>query len=771
MSNTSLPNFNYPAGTIIEIDGRPHHPPVFHFPGRMTLIDCHTGQPFLVPDGDNGTALPTQDDYNSLLISGRVEVKFPQKVIASRALAAVAEWDWSDLEKIDPGIRKVLAQVEILDENGVKNGIKAVTNGLTEYWNEDLEKQYGKHDSPHTVKRWRSERGKPGARVPRLMARLTGKVPRQPQDSDVSFQIRMKYALLCNSSQMTVKSAYAAATDELICVNEDRSKIYPKPDKPYLIFSYTTFWRDCAALKGSDTIEARDGKDLMNSKMRGAGRSLTAGRILEKVIIDHTPLDAFVVIDLERDIVAGRPFLTLALDVHSRAILGWVISFRPPSYWTVCEILRRMGLPKRPPPYEAERYPILKYICGKPTELILDNAAEFTSHSLEDAAKCGGFSVRFCPIKAPRYRAPGERVIATIQNLMLENLPGRTKPIKEARREGYDPEDRAVATIDEIEALANMAFVEYHTTPHEGLDGRQPALVFQKSANKHGIDVMADFTRFYIEMMETKHNIRVTNSGVDMFNGLHYQHAINVPRLIDNCLRFEPRRQKYENATIHTKVKFDPENIAKIHVWDKTTRSYVELNCSDDTYADGMPLWFHEELVSIAKREATAKPKPTAQHRTKKSQKTDEPYIKSLAEAADDEVAPTGFNTEAERLNARARRIEAVRAIAPRARHQERLTLARLYETPRLRQITGNIVELSTDFAHAVTTSDFIAHDVASLTAFDLEVLSPRPTPKAARARTGKYDRVNAGKPHHQNSTTAKQDERAQVSRRRRARG
>lgn len=699
MNYNDLPTFNYPAGTIIEIDGRPHLPPVFHIPGRMTITDCHTGQPFLIPDGHGSTVLPTPDDYDALLLAGTIEVKLSPKVVASRALAAVAEWDWSDLEKIDPGIRKVIAQVEILDANGVKNGIKAITNGLKEYWTEDLQDEFGNHDSPHTIKRWRSERGEPGARIPRLMVRLSGKVPRQPQDSDVSFEIRMKHALRCTTSNITAKSAHASATTELIAVNEGRSDIYPQPDTPYPIFHYTTFWRDCVAVEGSETIEARDGKDLVSSKMRGAGKSLTASRILEKVIIDHTPLDAFVVIDLERDIVAGHPTLTLAIDVHSRAILGWVISFRPPSYWTVCETLRRMGLPKRPPALEAERYPILKRICGKPTELILDNAGEFTSHNLEDAAKCGGFSVRFCPIKKPRYRAVGERAIGTIQNMMLENLPGKTKPIKEARREGYNPEDKAVATMNEIEALANMAFAEYHISPHEGLMGRQPALVFEKSANKHGIDVMSDFHRFHIETMETVQNVRVTNSGVDMFNGLHYQHAFNVPRLIDDNLRFEPRRQKREDVAVHTKFKFDPENIKEIYGYNKTTQSYFKLECSDDTYADGMPLWFHEELVAIAKREATAEPKETARPRTKKRQKTDELYLQSLAEAADDKISPRGFNTEAERLDARARRIEAVRAIAPHARHRERLTLARLYEIPRLRQITGNIVELNTDFA------------------------------------------------------------------------
>ena len=111
------------------------------------------------------------------------------------------------------------------------------------------------------------------------------------------------------------------------------------------------------------------------------------------------------------------------------------------------------------------------------------------------------------------------------------------------------------------------------------------------------------------------------------------------------------------------------------------------------------------------------------------------------------EEAPKGFNTEAERLEARARRITAIRAIAPRAASRERDTVARLYETPRLRQITGNIVHLDTDFAKSATTDDFISHDVSAMTALDLEIRAPRPDTPEKRERTGKGDRRDAGQP------------------------
>jgi putative transposase len=782
VNHQPLPPYNFPVGTIIEIDARPHRIPVEHIPGRLTITDCHTGQPFLIPDGNGGTVLPSPTDYDRLVIDGRVEVKFPPSMIAAQALMTRAEWDMSDLEEFDPGIRWVIKQVDVLDAAGVKNGIKAMETALRTLWTQELRTEFGDHAPPQTIKHWRAK-GKPGARDHRLLVRMAGRTARRSLDRDVAREIRMKHALLCVGTKGRIKTAYAAAATELVEVNEGRSADYPKPIIPHPLFSYSSFRRDCIALEGSDTSTERDGEHLVESKMRGGGKPLTASRILEKVIIDHTPLDAFVVVDPERDIVAGRPWLTLAIDVHSRAILAWVITFRPPSYWTVAECLRRMNLPKRPPPADAARYPILVRICGKPCELILDNAVEFTGHGLEDAARSGSFSVRFCPIEAPRYRAIGERAMGTIPRLMLEHLPGATMPITYIRRSKHDAEDLAVATMNEIEAIANKAIADYHTDCHDGINGQQPALAFQKSANRHGIDVMADVWRWRLETMESRQNVTVSKSGVRIFGGLRYYDQEGVKRLIDNCLRFEPRRQARVDATIHTKVKFDPGNIAVIHVWDKTTLSYVELRCQDETYADGMPLWFHRELLELAKAEATAEPKETAKPRGRRLKAIDGPE----GDAADDAVqttlrrmselegeeAPKGFNTEAERLEARARRITAIRAIGPRAASRERDTVARLYEIPRLRQITGNIVHLDTDFAKSATTDDFISHDVSAMTALDLEIRAPRPEKTEKRERTGKGDSREAGQPRRVTPRVQQEDEAAtgtdgHVSRRRR---
>lgn len=62
--------------------------------------------------------------------------------------------------------------------------------------------------------------------------------------------------------------------------------------------------------------------------------SFVVQRPLDVVQIDHTPMDIVVVDDLYRQPL-GKPYLTLATDVATRCVLGFVISSVPPGSGTV----------------------------------------------------------------------------------------------------------------------------------------------------------------------------------------------------------------------------------------------------------------------------------------------------------------------------------------------------------------------------------------------------------------------------------------------------
>ena len=51
---------------------------------------------------------------------------------------------------------------------------------------------------------------------------------------------------------------------------------------------------------------------------------------LEQVQIDHTVIDLIVVDDRDRQPI-GRPYLTLAIDVFTRCVIGMVVTLEAPS--------------------------------------------------------------------------------------------------------------------------------------------------------------------------------------------------------------------------------------------------------------------------------------------------------------------------------------------------------------------------------------------------------------------------------------------------------
>ncbi|MGZ8331571.1 MAG: hypothetical protein ACXW27_00300 [Allosphingosinicella sp.] len=703
-----LPHFNISAQAIIEIKGAPHKYLGHTIPGRNHLMHAVTGAPYLVSGPDGRLEMPTDDQFDEGLICGDIVIKEPTSLIEARRIAREAEWDSKDCQEMSPKCRKMLAQCRLLDDNGIQNGFKAIKKALSTLWSDKLQAEFGDHDNVHSVKRWRTQRGKVGDRNERDMVNMSGKVPRRPYVNDIRHEVIQKAALRYYTSRGTYKEAWSEACDELTLINKGRSEQYPKPAKPHKMPSYATVYRACCAIECAATIEARDGKQAVQADWRGAGRPLAAGRALELGIIDHTPIPGYFVIDPEHETVVGQPWLSTLMDVSTRAILAHLISYNSPSVWTVGELIKRANRPKRPPRDLAERYPCLKRICGKVAEILVDNGPEFMSQALEDAAKSVGFAIRRCPIKKPRYRAFMERFYQTIWTLCLQRLPGAARPIKEARKLGYDPEKAALVTVNELEAIVNAAIARYHIEPHEGLQDRQPALVFEKSVNKHGIDLIHDVDGFQRELLDMRSGVQLSKSGIRMFS-LRYHDPRAVPTLLDDLVPIEGKRQRREEATATVKVKFDPSDISCIHVWNRRTRKYVTLRCADETYSDGMPLWYHKHLRELARAEAAA------------------------------------FNTEEERCAFRAEITAAIRNISPEAKHREREIVARLYDIPRLRQITGNLVHLHTEGSETVSVENFIAHDLAATTALDDEILAPRPAPRAKVKP--RRDRRDAGQP------------------------
>lgn len=131
-----------------------------------------------------------------------------------------------------------------------------------------------------------------------------------------------------------------AVNDRIYKVNLGRLK---EDQIPTLAKSSIYRWLE--QLQQDEVDAARLGADAARTKYRMSMAGLKVSTILERVKIDHTPLD-LIVYDKHTMLPLGRPWLTKAIDCESKMIVGSYISFNPPSSYSVLQCLKQMIMPK-----------------------------------------------------------------------------------------------------------------------------------------------------------------------------------------------------------------------------------------------------------------------------------------------------------------------------------------------------------------------------------------------------------------------------------------
>lgn len=203
---------------------------------------------------------------------------------------------------------------------------------------------------------------------------------------------------------------------------------------------------------------------------------LTADAPLQIVQIDHTQADVFLVDEHFRKVL-GRPWLSLAIDVATRCIVGAYVAMERPSAAVVAMLLTRVVMPKAP--WIASLGLDVSWpMNGVPQTLHLDNAAEFKSRALR--AGCGqyGMELTYRPVGRPQFGGHIERLNRTFME-RLRGLPGATGNSPKGRK-ARKSEQRATLTLPEFERWLVLEIAQrYHHADHEGLMSATPASVWK----------------------------------------------------------------------------------------------------------------------------------------------------------------------------------------------------------------------------------------------------------------------------------------------------
>jgi len=357
----------------------------------------------------------------------------------------------------------------------------------------------------------------------------------------------------------------------------------------------STIRRRIKALSMKETLRRREGSQAVRNKYAPIQGALPgANWPLALVQIDHTPVDLILVDDVHRRPV-GRPWITVAIDVFSRMVAGFYVSFDPPGTLAVGLCLAHAILPK-------ERW-LAKYaittpwpVWGVMDSVHADNAKEFRGHMLRMACQEYGINLHWRPVARPHFGGHIERLLGTL-NHEIDNLPGSTFSNPQARGT-YDAEQHAAMTLAEFERWFAITVVEvYHQRLHSEL-GTTPLQKYEDgifgTAERPGRGLPDRF----IEERRLRLDFMSYQERTVQRHGL----VIDEIQYYDDVLKPWVNAADPSDATGKRKRKFivrrDPRDISRVYFYDPELKQYFEIPYRNTAY----PLMSVWELREVRRR-------------------------------------------------------------------------------------------------------------------------------------------------------------------------
>lgn len=307
----------------------------------------------------------------------------------------------------------------------------------------------------------------------------------------------------------------------------------------------------------------RLGGDIADALYAPAYKGIEVSVPLEVVQIDHAEIDLIVVHPETRQSI-GRPWITVAIDVRTRCIVGFYLALKDPDQTAVGLCLTHACNPKEPwlrAIGSSADYPMF----GLMRAVHWDNAKTFLAKNVRAQCQRYGIHVNQRPVRRPHWGAYIERYIGTLMRA-LHILPGTTFSNPRERKD-YHSEKRASFTLRELELWIVEEIQKYHHTPHSGMDGETPSMVwtrmFRDAQGKPTFPPMVGDPRsFYIGFLPSQERL-VQTSGVSL-NGVRYWDSSLTPFIKTGVKK-----------TFH----FDQRDMSKIYLDDG--KGYIDIPVID----------------------------------------------------------------------------------------------------------------------------------------------------------------------------------------------
>lgn len=542
---------------------------------------------------------------------------------------------------------------------------------------------------PATLRSWLRERGMTGCRKERDGVSMTGRMPRKLRIAH-PLEIAMYWAVRQTNVRGDVQKNHDRYSADITKINNGqplnrffwidpeesalscgRPAEYPIPRKPYVAISYRRFWRLCRSLRSARAYKSETSGSGEYQRYGGGGVSDLPTHLGALVWMDDTVVPKVFFVDDNTGIPIGQATLTLMLEDKSKVVPGWDLSPGAPSSSTVLQTVLHANLPKDVPQDLLAIDPNLPWLRLKPATIKFDNATGHHGRTVEDVLADAYIGTDWSGSGMPRDKAHMERVIGTFLDLIFKHMPDANYDIERMRRYGYDPEKNVICSIRTGRRLLARAVMTYNISRHDGLDGRQPALVWKQELKHRKLDKIHDEDAFRASIGDVEFEMEMTNAGIEKFRRRYTPGAREMKRILQQFERarrvskgdIAPRQPSKtddrKRPSYRVKGKYDRGDIGTIRIWNPYSEpAQWEIFTCTDPNAHGMPKWLHDRCLELAKAEALE------------------------------------YATPEQQAYVRAKLFEEIASVDANAAERERRILAKAIDDPNVRRIIGQYVEI-----------------------------------------------------------------------------
>jgi hypothetical protein len=349
----------------------------------------------------------------------------------------------------------------------------------------------------------------------------------------------------------------------------------------------------------------RDGKAAADKEFQPVGKGPEPDDILDVVEVDHVRANVEVCDDITGRKL-GRPWITTALDRHSRMPVGVHVHFDGQSLGAVTQCLRNAMQPKS---FLRKLCPEINYhypCTGVPVAYFFDRGADFDSDFMREIGLTFDIRLDYEPAGCPQYKGKLERWHRTMAEEVAHPLRGATPPHngKEFRR---DPDGKAYVTFNAfVRRLWFWIAMVYVHEPHRGI--RDIPLRKWRSAEqrrlprpvrkKDDLDILLNRVEYLIPSNKglTWQHLRWNG---EVIKRIRSHPSFDRSRRLNGKIDITNEEWLKDTMGGRLKVRINEHDLGAVSVTDPVSRKPVRVEAVDKEYQSGLSLYQHRMCMLL----------------------------------------------------------------------------------------------------------------------------------------------------------------------------